>query len=45
MSQPMLIEIDAPIKIVGDIHGEYFDSLRLFELEGMPPDANYVFLR
>lgn len=30
MSSPMLLNIKAPIKIFGDIHGQYYDMLRLF---------------
>ena len=42
--QPVMLEIPAPLQIVGDIHGQYPDLLRLFEFRGMPPDANYLFL-
>jgi serine/threonine-protein phosphatase PP1 catalytic subunit len=44
LSQPILLELEAPIKIVGDVHGQYFDLLRLFEYGGFPPEANYLFL-
>ena len=42
--QPALLEVDAPVQIVGDIHGQYHDLMRLFEHVGYPPDTNYLFL-
>jgi serine/threonine-protein phosphatase PP1 catalytic subunit len=44
LEQPPLIELDAPVKIVGDIHGQYSDLIRMFEMCGFPPTSNFLFL-
>eukprot|EP00930_Biecheleria_cincta_P085182 TRINITY_DN74592_c0_g1_i1.p1 TRINITY_DN74592_c0_g1~~TRINITY_DN74592_c0_g1_i1.p1 ORF type:complete len:302 (-),score=62.16 TRINITY_DN74592_c0_g1_i1:42-947(-) len=44
LEQSALLELEAPLKICGDIHGQYHDLLRLFEYGGFPPESNYLFL-
>jgi len=44
LGQSAMLELEAPLKICGDIHGQYHDLLRLFEYGGFPPDSNYLFL-
>lgn len=44
LEQPMLVELEAPVNIVGDIHGQYDDLLRHFDMSGYPPQCNYLFL-
>ena len=44
LSQPTLLELDAPVKVVGDVHGQYTDLIRMFEMCGFPPSSNFLFL-
>jgi len=44
LGQSALLELEAPLKICGDIHGQYHDLLRLLEYGGYPPESNYLFL-
>ena len=42
--QKMLVELEAPLHVCGDIHGHYYDLLRIFEHCGYPGEYNYLFL-
>ena len=44
LEQPMLLEFGAPVKLCGDVHGQYHDLLWIFEHGGYPPQANFRFL-
>ena len=40
----MLLELNAPINIFGDIHGQYKDLLRHFDKLGYPSDGAFLFM-
>lgn len=44
LKQPTLLKLKAPVKVVGDIHGQFKDLMRILRLGGMPPDVSYLFM-
>lgn len=42
--EPNLLKLNDPITVVGDIHGQYFDLVKLLEVGGKPGNGQYIFL-
>lgn len=40
----LISTLSPPSVPLGDVHGQYYDLLRLFEYGGFPPESNYLFL-
>ena len=42
--EPVLIDVPSGVHVVGDIHGNIDDLLRIFDQTGYPPEEKFVFL-
>ncbi|XP_018494763.2 serine/threonine-protein phosphatase alpha-3 isoform-like [Galendromus occidentalis] len=43
-SEPIMADLEPPLTICGDIHGQFRDLLRIIAEDRMPPYRNYLFL-
>lgn len=42
--EPNLLQLKDPITVVGDIHGQFYDMLKLLDIGGNPDNTKYLFL-
>ncbi|KAL7411231.1 Metallo-dependent phosphatase [Mrakia frigida] len=44
MRESNVVHISAPVTVVGDIHGQFYDLIEIFRIGGYCPNTNYLFL-
>ena len=42
--EPNVLQVNEPVVVVGDIHGQFYDLMHMIEKVGEPTQTNYVFL-
>lgn len=42
--EPNLLKLKDPVTVVGDIHGQYYDFVKMIDVGGDPENTKYLFL-
>jgi len=42
--EPNVLQMEDPVTVVGDIHGQFYDLPKIFEVGGDPQQSKYLFL-
>ena len=42
--EPNLLKLKDPVTVVGDIHGQYYDFIKMLDVGGDPENTKYLFL-
>jgi serine/threonine-protein phosphatase PP1 catalytic subunit len=43
-NDPLVLRVDAPLCVIGDLHGQFLDLLKFLGMGGQPPKTSYLFL-
>ncbi|KAJ1939025.1 Protein phosphatase methylesterase 1, partial [Kickxella alabastrina] len=44
MEESNVQPVQSPVTVCGDIHGQFYDVLKLLRVGGEPPETNYIFM-